>query len=256
MYKTDLNAFYASSNRTGLDKWLSSYGLNVESTLIMDEQSQPIQVSSRHGFFMVTNIVKYPPFIIATNLDRESPFLKNIDSLVMPFASPIKISTAPAKIKPIIRTSRYSQAKNPKGLHFIPINPFNQMEFSERDLKGPFTIGISAMGKFGGEKENKLVLLSTSKFIRKNMGLPPSNYAFFFNALDWLSEDMSLITIRTKAVKFMPLKEVKYPVKTLVKYLNILLPPLLTIFIGLIIWRRGERARKNLMLKYAEKNNE
>ena len=73
--------------------------------------------------------------------------------------------------------------------------------------------------------------------------MPSENYIFFMNCAGWLAQDEALTEIRSKAAGFAPLAEIPASSKTLVKYANILLPPLFTALCGIVLWRLNLRRR-------------
>lgn len=263
--KTDLNSFFATNNDTGLPDFLAKNGLKILNTIVMDEQSQPIQISARQGPFIVTNVVRYPPFVISTDLDKKNPVTKDMSSIILPFSSPIEISTSPASIKSevLAKSSKYSFAKSPKGSPYMSINPFGPMHISDTDIRGPFNLAVFAYGKFApyfdappenvkvqnflkeAVDESRLILISSSKFMKNQYRMPLSNYDFLLNIIDYLSQDIDLISIRSKSASFKPLKEISVPLKTLTRYLNIFLPSFVVLFLGIWKWHK-RKAQKNI----------
>ncbi|MDE2293043.1 MAG: GldG family protein, partial [Elusimicrobia bacterium] len=94
--RTDLRSFMASPNPSGLPDLLRRYGVGVGSSFVLDEQNTPVQVTQQRGFFQLTNIVPYPVFPVATDLDKDNPTTRDLDSLPLPFAAPLTLSTAAA----------------------------------------------------------------------------------------------------------------------------------------------------------------
>src|SRR5690606_9590916 len=60
------------------------------------------------------------------------------------------------------------------------------------------------------------------------------NINFMVNAVDWLSDNTGLIDLRTKGIIYRPIDELEDATKTLLKWLNFLLPILLLIIYGLL----------------------
>jgi ABC-type uncharacterized transport system involved in gliding motility auxiliary subunit len=74
------------------------------------------------------------------------------------------------------------------------------------------------------------------------------NLTFLANMVDYLVDDAGLITIRSKDVTLPPLEPVSDGTKKLVKYANLIVPPLLVVAYGLIRWRMRKARRKALEL--------
>jgi len=64
------------------------------------------------------------------------------------------------------------------------------------------------------------------------------------NAIDWLSDDTGLISLRTKGVTSRPIDELQDSTKTILKYTNFLLPILLVIGYGVF------RSQQNKMKRF------
>jgi ABC-type uncharacterized transport system involved in gliding motility auxiliary subunit len=78
--------------------------------------------------------------------------------------------------------------------------------------------------------------------------LQPDNVNLMVNAIDWLSDDTGLIELRTKGVTSRPLDaQLEDSTKTLVKYLNFLLPIILIIIYGVIRFQVKRKFRDKLM---------
>ncbi|MGC8867088.1 MAG: GldG family protein [Elusimicrobiales bacterium] len=266
---TSLESFFTRDNSTGIEKILEANGIKIKNTLILDKNSQAIQIGFRQGFFLITNIVKYPFFILSQDINRNHPTAREVYSLTMPFASPIEVSTSTSlSITGVVSSSKYSWAK--KENSYISIYPFQDFSPSNDDLKGPFSIAISAKGRFvshfdkdievkngkkkeilkvikKGEKEGLLYLVSTSKFIHQE-NLNPENAQYFFNILNYISEDEALLSIRLKKSIFVPLNEIKDTYKVLIKYANIFLPVILLISLGLYRWKKNQKRIRELLV--------
>jgi uncharacterized protein YacL len=68
------------------------------------------------------------------------------------------------------------------------------------------------------------------------------------NAIDWLSDDTGLIELRTKGVTARPLDaSLEDGTKTLLKYLNFLLPLALVIIYGIFRFQLKRKKRNELM---------
>jgi len=143
----NFESFFARDNYTGIDKFLKVNGINIKNTLISDRNSQPIQIAARQGPFIITNIVKYPYLVIAMDIDKNNPALREINALTLPFISPIEVSSA-SKVSmiPLIKTSKYSYARQENS--YTNINPFSEDMDIDKMEKGPFVVSAILKGKF------------------------------------------------------------------------------------------------------------
>lgn len=266
---TNLESFFARENTTGIEKIFKANGINIKNTLILDRNSQPIQIATRQGPFIITNIVKYPFFVIATDLEKKDPSLRDINALTLPFVSPIEISTnSSISFEPLIKTSKYSFAK--KENSYISINPFMEEDIFSDIEKGPFVIAGILKGKFkscfenlpsklkgkaelktNSEKESFIYLLTTSKFIGPNTA-NPENIAYFMNIASYITQDNELLEIKPKITGFRALKEIENFQKVLIKYANMILPVIFVLAGGIYFYRKNNLKKEEAIKEYGE----
>ena len=78
--------------------------------------------------------------------------------------------------------------------------------------------------------------------------LSEDNVSLMSNAIDWLSDDTGLIELRTKGVSARPIDtSLEDSTKTLLKYLNFLLPIFLIIIYGVFRFQLKRKKRNELM---------
>ncbi|MBI4424793.1 MAG: GldG family protein [Elusimicrobia bacterium] len=267
--RVDMRGFYATDNETGLEDFLAKHGVRVLSTVVLDQQSQPIQIQMQQGFFVVTNVVQYPPFVVSTDLDAGHPTTKGLDSLVLPFVSPVEVSTrgAKASVQVLARSSKYSWAKPDKTTPIL-LHPFQLAGPGPSDLQGPFGLAVVLEDEFAPAvpeapkgtkpksplakalKPGRLAVLGSSKVLAGSFRMPPTNAAFAHNLADWLSLDSELIAIRSKTVAFHPLTEIPASRKAAIRYTLIFLPPLVAVAAGLWRWRSRQRRRAERVARF------
>ncbi|RLD63052.1 MAG: hypothetical protein DRJ01_04785, partial [Bacteroidetes bacterium] len=78
--------------------------------------------------------------------------------------------------------------------------------------------------------------------------IQPDNVNLMANSIDYLSDDTGLIELRTKGVTSRPLDQISDGTKTLLKYLNFLLPLILVIIIGIVRFEH----KRNIRIKRME----
>ena len=95
--------------------------------------------------------------------------------------------------------------------------------------------------------ETRIVILGDGDFARDQyMGGNRDNIAFFANIVDYLVDDAGLITIRTRQESMKQLDPVSDGTRSMVKYANLIIPPLLVIGYGLLRWRIKRARRRTL----------
>ena len=76
----------------------------------------------------------------------------------------------------------------------------------------------------------------------------PDNISLFVNAIDYLSDDTGLVDLRTKGITSRPLEQLDDSTRAFVKWLNVLLPILIVVLIGIIRMQQ----QRNLRIKRME----
>jgi len=215
---------------TGLEILLKSYGVEFKDGLVLDMQNQVVGITMQRGSFMMQNFVPYPFFPKVSDLNRESSIVRELESMVFPFASPISGGT------PIAKSSKRSWLTQ----NISSLNPMAQYLPQPTDEKGPFNLAVVVDNPQLTTHDSRFIVSGCARIIHGQYA-SPSNVAFFLNAIDWLAQDEALIAIRSKGVSERPLKPISKGIKQTVKWIDILLPGILLICIGLIRWRRREK---------------
>ncbi|HEV2299460.1 MAG TPA: Gldg family protein [Candidatus Acidoferrales bacterium] len=102
------------------------------------------------------------------------------------------------------------------------------------DQRGPLSLGISAERK-SGNSDARLVVIGNSGFATNQWAGQQRNGDLFFNAVNWLSEEESLISIRPKSATNRRVTLTAAQVKIL-SWFNLVILPLLVILGGILIW--------------------
>ncbi len=102
------------------------------------------------------------------------------------------------------------------------------------DKIGPLSLGVSANRKVG-EKEARLVVIGNSQFAANPWVTQQRNGDLFYNSVDWLAQDESLISIRPKSAtnRRVNLSEAQSAV---LHWVDLVFLPGLVIFSGVYIW--------------------
>lgn len=195
--------------------------------LVFDMQNQRVSVQVRQGFFTITNIMPYPPFLRVTNLSQDHVITKKLEAITMPYVSPIEGGKALAK-------SSYYSWYVERVFNLSPLRDFNPPD----EFTGPYTVACVVHDTLRSAFQPKLkglgrlVVTGTSKLIGQYGS--PSGETFFLNACDWLAQDELLIAIRSKVIIDRPIKQLTPVVRNIIKYLNMLLPIVGLIGFGLL----------------------
>ncbi len=240
----DLNRAYLSpAPDIGISGWLAQKGIVLGNQFVTDATSASISVRQQQGPFVINTQVQFPYFpIISKFADHVSS--KGLESLVLPFVSPLIIQSQDSTITitPIAFSSDQS------GLVGAPTTIDINKRWTERDFnQGSQPVAVAIEGNLQGSQSAKMIIVSNGSFAVN--GEPPQqqqlnadNINFASNAIDWLADDTGLIDLRTKGVTSRPLDTIEDSTKSILKYGNVLAPILLILLYAFV--RRQQFVRK------------
>jgi gliding-associated putative ABC transporter substrate-binding component GldG len=218
---------------TGLEEWLSGKGLTISDDFIIDENCGHVTVQQQQGSFIMASQISFP-FLPVISKFADNPVTKGLEAVSLQFASPVSFSgDSTKKFIPIA----FSSAKS--GTVKAPVYFDIQKQWTQNDfpMSGIAVAGILE-GKLSGNQNSKIILVSDGDFAvngsKRGNRLPQDNVNLLVNSVDWLSDDTGLIGLRTKEVTSRPIKEMADGTKTLLKWLNFLLPIVLVIIYGFV----------------------
>lgn len=248
---------------TGLEDVLASYGVSVQSDLVLDQQSERIAMQRAQGNMRFQSIVQFPAFVKVTDLAQDTSLTKNLTGLVMPFASPLAVD-APAGVKAqtIARSSQATWLFAVEDSFLADPQALPQAD--PENLAGPQNLVVTLTGSFPSHfksaqkpvgatdtpiiesPETRVVVVGSNDWISDAM---PNrlNVAFFANLLDWLVQDEGLMAIRTRSINNRPLKQLGDTGRATFKYANMLLPPLFLVAFGIVRWRLRTRRKRRAL---------
>jgi gliding-associated putative ABC transporter substrate-binding component GldG len=245
----NLQSRMAQPQDVGLDSLLGQYGVRVNADLVRDAQCANVSVQQQQGPFMMTSQIPFPYLPVASNFSQTSTIVKDLQTLVFHFVSSIDTSSAAAqglKCEVLIRSSKRSGRQS----GFVMINPFQQYtpaDLAEANIPIAVLVEGSFKSYFSGRAlqtavaqspSTRLLVVGDGDFMQDKFLGSGGNLTFFANAVDYLADDAGLITIRSKNVSQPPLEEVSDGTKKMLKYGNLIVPPLVVVGYGLFRWRR------------------
>ena len=234
---------------TGFESWLKGKGIEVEDNFVIDASCSNVMVRQQQGPFMMNTPVQFPYLPVITNF-TEHPITDGLESVVLLFASPMRITNTDTSevIIPLATTSTKSGVQN-APLQFDIMKQWTLNDFPLSSLP----VAMSVESKVSGTPGYKMVIFSDGDFAVNGEGqnaqkLSDDNVSLMSNAIDWLSDDTGLIELRTKGVSSRPLDtSLEDGTKTLLKYLNFLLPIILIIVYGVVRFQIRRKRRNELM---------
>jgi len=234
---------------TGFENWLKQKGIEVEDNFVIDANCSNVMVRQQQGYFVMNTPMKFPYLPVITNFTKH-PITEGLESVVLPFASPIKMTSTDTSVImfPLAVTSEKSGVQN-APLYFDVMKQWTASDFTLSSLP----VAVLAEGKVPGSSGYKMIVFSDGDFVVNGEGqgaqqLGEDNISLMSNAIDWLSDDTGLIELRTKGVTSRPLDpSLEDSTKTMLKYLNFLLPILLVVLYGIFRFQLKRKIRNELM---------
>jgi gliding-associated putative ABC transporter substrate-binding component GldG len=236
----DLQNGYGSGLTTGLESWLRDKGLYINENFIIDQNCVSATMQQKIGNTIQISSIAIP-FIPRVNQFSEHPVTQGLEEVILPFASTMDfMGDSAVKFTPILFSSELS------GTQSTPA----YLNFQRRWTRGDFPLQSQVLGgilegPLSGDVPGKIVVIGDGDFAVNENGqqVNPDNISLLVNSIDWLSDDTGLIGLRTKGVSSRPIRQMEDSTRTLVKWLNFLLPILLVLIYGMIRYQYRKNQR-------------
>jgi len=229
-----LDTFYAMRLKVNFNEILTPFGIKVLDGTVLDLQNQRIGVQQRRGWMTISNIVDYPPFIVATDF-KKSPMTARMERAVLPFCSAFEVTGTTASVaEGFVFSSKNSWLDT-----ITAFNPLQRFAGTPSAKKGPFALGVTV-----SKQGTRAVVVGTSRFLDSSVSQDSSNLSFFMNVVDWLVQDEALIEIRSKGITYRPLKKISRGRRLVFKYVNLFGSSFLLLIAGFVIWRKNVAKRE------------
>lgn len=204
---------------TGLESILKDKGMEIENKLIVDKSAAIANFRTPNGAF----ITQYPYWlqIRPENIDRNSPVVSGINSLMIPWASPIKLD---GNAKPLYTSSELSLTTD----SFTDLSPMNKNNVISGETNKEVVGAINVDGA-------KVVLVADSDMIRDQfVANNEQNLTLALNLVDYFSQDPRLMLIRSKTLRNNSLIPVGDRIKMMIKAGTLSSPVLALLIIGAV----------------------
>lgn len=242
--KPDLRTLRPTSVFHGLEPVLAHWGVRMNRDVVVDRaQNGVMRFPVRQGRAMVQVPVNYPLIPRASDLNRESVVVKDLDSMLFPFVSSLEPVDPPPQDVAYTVLARSSQASGRiKGVRTIDPNAYKLVDPTEE--RGQFPLLMQLQGTFesyfagkdipdpsaealadGGRRDDPASMLRESAparlVVAGSADFVANNVAFLLNLADWMVQDESLIGIRSKRVTLPPLDPVETQEARVFKVVNL-----------------------------------
>jgi len=253
-----------------LEPFINHFGFGLKEELVYDMQCNVIPIQRDMGGYRMQNIVQYPFFLKIVNFNEEVPIVKSIKGLNMLFSSPLDLSVevpSGAERQVLFTTSEYAGARG-LPVDISPDKRYLQADFDREYLPlgavitgtfssyfagreapvytGPDTTGDTPLPIKAdtGRAESRLVLIGNGTFASDDFRRNNSGFVLLMNIADWMTQDVGLISIRSRAVTARSLSPTSDGTKKIIKYANILAVPLLVVLFGVVRWQFRRSLRR------------
>jgi gliding-associated putative ABC transporter substrate-binding component GldG len=270
--KADIQSSQASPAQLNVDDLTRSYGFAVGNNLVSDLNASMINVQQQQGFFMITNMVRYPAFPRITDINRQMPMVKDLQELTLFFPSSVdtlRSGRSNVTYTPLFQTSEYTRVQ--QGRYDInPMTPARKEDFTG----GRKLLGVAMTGDFASafqgksvprptdsttgppqvsvvehSPQSRMVVIGDGNFVQGQFAQGGANQILFMNAVDWLSQDTDLMSIRSREAAIRPLKsDISDGTKRTVRYADMFGPPVLVLALGLVRWTMRRNRRKGVTI--------
>ena len=254
-YDVDFSSFTAKPVKTNLFPLLNSYGLWYDTqSLVFDYQNERIGVSQKTGGFIMQNLLNYPLFLKISNFNKNNIAVKNMNLFALPFVTDIRFNdqyrndTAVSLI-PLMYSSTHAWKRSTTTLNpYMRFTPKSKNEFRQfvvmAEARGALRSAYPGHANSIARAHNARVMLIPTSYLLSDRFLSQENLKFFYNMIDYLVQDKRLISIRSKGIKYYPLKNISSGGRALFKYINLFLIPLLFSLYGILRWRMNKKQQE------------
>ncbi len=237
--KANFQTRQAEPVKSGLAHWLQKYGVEIGKNLVLDSKCSNVMVRQQQGMFTMNTPVSFPYIPIVTHF-ADFSITKGIEQVVFPFVSSVNYTGKDSTVK----VTKLAFSSDKAAIKQIPLTFEVGKNWGRSDFpQSKITLALSLEGNFVNNTKSKMVVIGDGNFAVNGEGqqaqqLQPDNINFMINSIDWLSDDTGLNTLRTKGITSRPLKaDLEDGTKSLIKYLNFLLPIFLIIIYGIFRFR-------------------
>ncbi|MFO0982064.1 MAG: Gldg family protein [Planctomycetota bacterium] len=121
------------------DDFFTHYGFKVNKDVVLDKQCEIVTIPERRGPFMVQLPVRYPPFVIVTDIDQAHPITRGLKTMLMTWPASIELSPPPGVEGSVLARSS-EQAWKMENVFML--NPSPPIEPPQKGLQKFNLVGV------------------------------------------------------------------------------------------------------------------
>ncbi|MCL2705464.1 MAG: GldG family protein [Spirochaetaceae bacterium] len=227
---------------------LKKYGITINNDLVLDKYAKRIPL--RGTFPMI-----YPQWIsiLGQNVSTENPITSRFSGLDLLWASSISIEEMEGITYEKLLSTTDQAWTLEQHITAAPQEVSSLMGYKGDDQR-QITLGYVVSGTFKSaftdktSKNTRIIVISDSDFVADIIEFSdsPYNIIFFENAIEWLSNDDSLLQIKTRDRRDLRLNKIEVPEKKIkaiiiVYLVNIVIIPLSIIIFAIVHFIRRKK---------------
>ncbi len=242
------------------NEWMKhDLGVAIESGLVIDQQATRVTVNQQQGGFMFRSLVEYPFLPGVTDLNPVHVVTAGLESLSVPFVSPLVRAGGDGGYVELMRSSSISSVQSGPPFDVNPLvnsaERFSGMTMRSSLLalafdgaadsafkKAPESVTDEAAAYIGHADVSRMIVVGSPSLLDDEF-MDGGNLVGVLNMFDWLSGDAGLIELRSRGATQRPLETMSSAGRSLFKGLWMFALPLLTGLFGLWRWWQLKKRR-------------
>ena len=263
MVDVDMQNLQARRSPVRINQWIEHYGIRLQEVLALDRKSPtlPFQTMTRYG--RQVTLMPYPLFPEIVTFNRKNIAMKNLRQVRLYYPSVLDTTAMQGKehltYTPLMWTSPRSAIQyEPFNINPTTLGQDAPIMYDQSSLpmaavvSGKFTSfyagkpipldeegnAIATEAVIPESPETRIAVIADGNFVNDQyLAQGIDNLTAALNIIDWMVQDEELITIRSRDVASRPIAETSEGLRNALKYINLLVPPLLVVLFGVIRWR-------------------
>ena len=227
---------------------LEPFGVQVRNDMVYDLAANAIVPMQTSGG---VEVLQRYPFFVRAHSTGASVVNHDLSDVLMPWSSSIDTTHVPGyAITPLLVSSEASGADTGSAT-ILPTRAFSQQGLASRLLAVQVAPTPNAKGAV---KHGRVIVVGSADFVSDRIAQnAQGNLELALNATDWLAQDESLISIRSKDVAPPPLSFASATRHDVAEYGNMVAVPAIVALLGLgHLLRRRNRSRAAVRRRGAE----
>ncbi len=275
----------AEEIHSNLFKFIEQYGVEIKPNLVMDQSCAPINMSQRSGIYVIDVPMPFPPIPLIQGM-KSSVISRGLSDILLYLCSEINLKprVKGITITPLLQTSSNSGIMQGPTFDISPEKFLGQKLMSTL-MAPPITVSalysgtftsyfaripsiVSTPGFVAQTNKSEIIVVTDSDFIRDFISsASSSNLMFLLNAVDYLLKDVSLSEVRSRTILNSPLEinrwlyrleispdripQIEPTIKKIVKGINLIIPSLLLILLGIRRFFKLKKARRAIQNRFS-----